>query len=242
VKRRLLLGCVVALVPALPLHAAEAAEPAGRRYAPGPFDSLSFGGAAVVQFHQGERDEVFVEGDDEVQRNLRLELRGSELVVRSEGNWRFWARSDRVRLRVTMRELKSLVVSGAADFVASGPLVVPRLRVDISGAAAVRFEQLRADELRFTVSGSGDGHFAGSVGALAVAISGRSDFFGEQLMSRSARVVISGMGKARVWVTGELSTAVSGIGTIEYWGRPNVSRRSSGVATVNDMGPKEPRN
>jgi hypothetical protein len=79
------------------------------------------------------------------------------------------------------------------------------------------------------------------VDTLAVAISGRSDFFGEQLMSRTARVGISGLGRARVWVTGELTTTVSGIGTIEYWGRPNVTRRASGVATVNDMGPKEPR-
>lgn len=217
---------------------ADAAEPAGRLHTPGSFDSLSFAGAAIVSLHQGERDEVFVEGDDEVQRSLRLELRGTELTVRSEGNWRFWARSQRVRLRVTMRELRSLTVSGAADLVAPGPVSTRSLRVGISGAGLVRFEQLRAEELRFTVSGSGDGHFKGSVDELQVAISGRSDFFGEHFAARNARVVISGLGKARVWVSGELATSVSGIGTIEYWGRPNVSRRSSGVATVNDMGPK----
>lgn len=231
----------LAALSAAPGPGLQAAEPAGRLHTPGPFDSLSFAGAALVQFRQGDRDEVFVEGDEDVQRNLRLELRGSELVVRSEGNWRFWARSERVRLRVTMRDLRSLVVSGAADVVASGPVALQRLRVDISGAGAVRFEQFKAEELRFTVSGSGDGHFAGRVETLAVAISGRSDFFGEQLMSRTARVGISGLGRARVWVTGELTTTVSGIGTIEYWGRPNVTRRASGVATVNDMGPKEAR-
>jgi Putative auto-transporter adhesin, head GIN domain len=141
-------------------------------------------------------------------------------------------------VRVQMRDLKELDVSGAVDFVAGGAVNVKSLRVDISGAGVARFDRLQADMLRFSVSGSGDGHFSGSANELNVSISGRSDFFGENLLTRTARVSISGLGKAHVWTVGELSTSVSGIGTIDYWGNPKVQKRSSGVSTFNDRGAK----
>jgi hypothetical protein len=236
VNRRLFAAAVL-LLAGLSAHAGEA-QPEGKTYAPGPFDSLAFDGSANVLFRQGERDEVFVEGDAEVQKAVAVELRGSTVVVRSEGGWRFWSSRQRAKLRVTMRELRSLQVSGAADVVAEGPVELKTLNVSISGSAVVRFERLRAQVLRFVVSGSGDGHFGGSVDELSVAISGRSDFFGEALHVRNARIAVSGVGKARVWATGELVAGISGIGTVDYWGRPNVTRRSSGIGNFNDMGPK----
>jgi hypothetical protein len=227
-------------LPLMLLGTAQAADalPEGKTYAPGAFDSLVFDGSATVQFRQGDRDEVFVEGDDEMQKSVTVELRGSTLLLRSEGGWRFWSSRQRAKVRVQMRDLKSLQVSGAADFVASEPVELKSLRISISGSAVARFDKFRAEELRFAVSGSGDGHFSGSVDELVVAVSGRSEFFGEQLHSRNARIAISGLGKVRTWTTGELSASVSGIGTVDYWGRPNVTRRSSGVSNFNDMGPK----
>lgn len=232
-KRHLLLSALL-----LALGAQANPEAVGKTYAPGPFDTLSFGGSAIVQFRQGDRDEVFIEGDDEVQKSITVELRGTELVMRSEGNWKFWSNKQRIKMRIVMRDLKELRVSGVADFIASEPVNVKSLRVSISGAGVARFERFKAEELRFSVSGSGDGYFTGSVDELSVSISGRGDFFGEQLAVRNAKIGISGLGKARVWATGDLNAAVSGIGTVDYWGKPSLQKRSSGVGRFNDMGVK----
>jgi hypothetical protein len=210
----------------------------GKTYAPGAFDKLIFSGAANVQFRQGDKDEIFVEGDDEMQNNISLDLRGTRLELRSEGSWKFWRGKGRPKVHVQMRDLKELQISGAADFVANDAVNLKALRVDISGAGVARFERLKADALRFSVSGSGDGYFTGSASELSVNISGRSDFFGENLLTRNARVSISGLGKAQVWNVGDLSASVSGIGTIDYWGNPKLDKRSSGVSTFNDRGAK----
>jgi hypothetical protein len=229
----LLAAWLVAAGPAV------AQAPEGRLYTPGPFDSVEISGAAAVRFTQGDSDQVFVEGDEATQRSVEVELRNGLLMIHPSGSWKFWS-NKRVQLAVTARELKRVTISGAADFVAAAPVQARRLSLDISGAGLARFDQLKAEELRFSVSGSGDAQVAGSVERLVVGISGRSDFRGENLMSQQARVTISGLGGVKVWAQQELAISISGIGTVDYWGSPSVRRSASGMATVNDRGPKAP--
>lgn len=203
-----------------------------------PFDTIDISGSAVVRYTQGPQDQALVDGDAEMQRSVRLVVQNGRLQVQPTGGWKFW-NSKRVQVNVSSRELKRVSVSGAADFLALQPVQAENLAVSISGAGLAHFDQLRADELNFTVSGAGNGNFAGSVDRLKVQISGRSDFRGEGLAAQAARVTVSGIGHVRVWVQQDLSVSVSGIGTVDYWGNPaHVKRQSSGLATLNDRGPK----
>lgn len=223
----------LAVLPALAF--AQSAD--NRTYTPGPFEGVEIAGAAAVQFQQGATDQVVVEGDEDAQRAVELEVRGGLLTIRPAGNWKFW-NSRRLQLLVTARELKRVTISGAADFVAPASVQAGKLAVSISGAGLARFDQLRADQLSFTVSGAGDGQFAGRARALAINVSGKSEFRGEQLHAESAQVRVSGIGNVKTWVTGDLNLSVSGIGTVDYWGSPQVQRHASGISRVNDHGPK----
>jgi len=216
----------------LPAHAAN-----GRTYAPGDFDSIEVSGSAVIRFVQGTSDEVFVEGDDELQNAVSVEVSGGRLSLRSSGSWKFW-NARRLNVTLTMRNLKRLSIAGAADLTASGPVQLERLSIDISGAGSARFDQLRAEQLQFQVSGKGDAQMAGAVKQLDVSISGKSQFHGENLMSERARVSVSGVGSVEVWAQQELAISVAGVGTVDYWGAPTVRRSVSGHAVVNERGAK----
>jgi len=226
--------CAAATLPA-------AAEPAaeGRSYSPGEFSAIDISGAAAVRFTQGAADQVYVEGDDDAQKTVQLEVRNGTLFIRPAGAWKFW-NASRVQLNVTSRELRRLMISGAADVVAVGPVQIQRLDVSISGAGLARFDKLRGERLSFHVSGAGDGQMAGVVNELAVSVSGRSEFRGEQLQCERASVQVSGIGDVRVWATQQLAVSVSGVGTVDYWGTPTLQRRASGIARINDRGPKPP--
>lgn len=230
---RLALCLLLAGVPLL----AAAQAPDGRTYALGPFDGIEISGSAAVRFAQGEQDVVFVEGGDDAQRAVEVEVRNGLLTIRPNGGWKFW-NSQRAQLQVTARDLRRVTISGAADLVAPAPVAVGRLAITISGAGLARFDKLRAEQLNFSVSGAGDGQMAGSVQQLGVNVSGKSEFRGEQLMSERAAVRVSGIGDVKVWATRELSISVSGIGTVDYWGAPTVMRHSSGIARINERGPK----
>ncbi len=217
--------------------AAQTAPPPSKTYSPGSFDRLQLGGSVVVRYRQGERDELVVEGDESVQRQVDVRLHGSRLEVRTPGGWLVWMR-PRVHLQVVSRELRELGISGAADFVAPDPVQLEELRVGISGSGLARFDQLKVGQLRFTVSGAGDGHFAGQAQELRIGISGKGEVLAEQLAAERVQIGISGLGKAKVWALKDLSISASGIGTVEYWGSPEVRRSNSGISTINALGPK----
>ncbi|QPF76047.1 DUF2807 domain-containing protein [Roseateles sp. DAIF2] len=227
-------GALLALTLALPALA-EAQQQAGRSYAPGPFTRLEISGAADVRLLQGERDEVFIAGGEEVQKSVELELRRGRLEIQPTGGWKFW-RSARLQIEVTVKQLEQLELSGASDLHAPGPFRAERLTIGISGAGLVRFDDLQAETLRFGISGAGDGQLRGQVRALALSVSGKGKLMAEQLRTDTAAVTISGVGNAALWVTQNLRVNVSGVGTVDYWGRPQVSRSSSGMATINARG------
>ena len=203
----------------------------------GGFDSIEISGAAIVRFAQGAAEQVRLEGDEDAQKSVDLEVRNGVLHIRPGGSWKFWS-GERARIDITARELRRVAISGAADFSAMQPVRCEKLDVSISGSGLARFDKLQADSLRFRVSGAGDGQIAGSVNELEITVSGRGEFRGENLSSQRAKVVVNGIGEVRVWATEWLGVNVSGVGTVDYWGTPLVERRSSGVAKINERGPK----
>lgn len=225
--------------PPQPPQAPQAPQGPGRVYTPGPFQRLEVSGAADVRLVQGERDEVFIAGDEAMQKSVELELRGGRLEIQPAGSWKFW-RSSRLQIEVTMRRLEQLELSGASDLHAPGPIRTERLSIGISGAGLARFDDLQADSLRFGISGAGDGQLRGQVRTLSLNVSGKGKLMAEQLKVDNASVSISGVGNAGLWVTNTLRVGVSGIGTVDYWGRPQVSRSSSGMATINARGEAPP--
>ena len=219
---------------------AHANPPEGKLYSLGAFDRVEVSGSAVIRYAQGPRNEVFVEGDEEAQRSVNLEVHNGQLLVRPTGSWKVW-NHQRTQLNIMSVDLTRLSMSGAADWLAGEPVAAKRLSVSISGAGLARFDQLKAESLSFSVSGAGDGQVAGTVDELNVSISGKSNFRGEHLQSQRARIGVSGIGDVKVWAIQDLAVTVSGVGTVDYWGPAHVSRRTSGIARINDRGAKPAR-
>jgi hypothetical protein len=211
--------------------------PGTARAQAGGFDSVEISGPAIVRFTQGAAEQVRVEGDEDARKAVELEVRDGVLHVRPNGSWKFWS-TQRTQLDITGRELRRVTISGAADFLATQPVQCEQLDVIISGSGLARFDKLRAESLRFKVSGAGDGQMAGSVNELQIMVSGRGEFRGENLLSERAKVDVTGVGEVRVWATQRLGVNVSGVGTVDYWGTPLVERHSSGVAKINERGAK----
>lgn len=211
--------------------------PGAARAQLGSFDSVEISGAAIVRFTQGASEQVRVDGDEDAQKAVDLEVRNGVLHIRPGGGWKFW-NAQRARIDITARELRRVTISGAADFSATQPVQCEKLEVSISGSGLARFDKLQAESLRFKVSGAGDGQMAGRVNELEIMVSGRGEFRGENLASQRAKVVVTGIGEVRVWATQWLGVNVSGVGTVDYWGAPLVERQSSGVAKINERGPK----
>jgi hypothetical protein len=234
-KRRPFLLAVALAAPLLLAPASQAQTNTVRAISPGSFDAIDISGSAVVRFEQGPRDEVLYEGDDTAQDAPELEVRNGTLLLHQGGAWKFW-NARKLHLLVKARALRRVSIAGAADFHAPTPVKTDTLAIDISGAGSARFDQLKADQLNFTVSGAGDGQMAGAVGMVNVQISGKSRFAGGRLASERAQVTINGVGSVEVWAASHLDVSISGVGSVDYWGSPVVRRTVAGRGEINERG------
>lgn len=225
--------------PAAPAAVAPPAPPAGegRLYVGRPFERLELSGTANVRLIQGERDQVFVVGDAEAQKQIELDYSGDKLQIRSVDGWKMW-RNQRPQIDVTLRRLHQVILSGAGDLHAPGAFRCVQLTVSISGAGTARFDDLNAERLNFGISGAGTGSISGQVNMLSLRISGKGRLQAENLQAHRAALSISGIGEAEVWATEQLAISVSGFGQVDYWGRPDVQRQASGISRINARGDK----
>jgi hypothetical protein len=229
---------MLALAAAVLAGAPAWAQPS-QSYTPGSFDRLVIAGVAHVELSQSDKDVVTVVGDADVQRAVGLHLsRSGELRVSTEGEWKFWNREPIV-LRVQMKEIHQLSISGAGDIVANRPIRTDDLRVSISGRGDVRLPDLTADSLRFDISGAGEATLGGAVEDLTLRVSGAGKVDAEKLRASNASVQISGAGNTELWVTDQFKVVVSGVGTVNYWGKPDVRQTVSSFGSLVARGEKK---
>jgi len=218
--------------------AQQAAAPRpGQVYSLGPFERLEVAGSANVKLVQGDKDEIFIVGGSDIQRSVEVSLAGDRVLIKPTGTWKFW-NNTRLQIDVEMRQMTQLVLSGASDLHAPGPVRADQLKISISGAGLARFDELVCDQLGFSISGAGEGQLRGKVRQLALSVSGKGKLQAEDLQTQTAGVSISGIGSAALWVIEDLKVGVSGIGSVDYWGKPALKRTSSGLSTVTGHGEK----
>jgi hypothetical protein len=218
---------------------AHAQAPEGRIYAPGPFDSVVLDGSGQVRLVQGDRDEVFVAGDPQSQEGVDIHLSGGRLIVDMPGSWKFWNNGGGAQVEVRVRHLSRLMLSGANDVIAAGPITGDQLTVSMAGSGVARFDQLQVGKLNFEISGAGEGQLAGKVDQLRLSVSGKGKIGAEQLRTDTASVSISGVGNAVLWTVRSLSVQISGAGHVDYWGQPTVRKSISGFGSVDARGDKQ---
>ena len=203
----------------------------GRLYTPGYFDRVEIDGSGQVRLVQGDRNEVFVSGDERMQQAVQVDRSGNRLRLSLPGGWKFWD-NGKAKVEIRMRNVSRITMSGAADLFVPGPLKTPQLGIDIAGAGLTHFDDLRADALNLTISGSGESQLAGRVETLRLSVSGRGKVTAGQLQVGNASVSISGVGNADLWVTDNLRVDISGAGHVTYAGQPRVRQSISGLGSV----------
>ena len=211
----------------------------GKVYAPGPFDSLVVDGAGQVRIVQGDRDEVFVPGNESAQDDVDIQLSGSRMRIDLPGGWKFWRGGNGALVEVRMRHLNKLTLSGSNDVIAPGPISGDQLTIGMAGSGLARFDQLQVGKLNFEISGAGEGQLIGKVDQLRLSVSGKGKIGAEQLRTGSADVSISGVANASLWAVSDLRVQISGAGHVDYWGQPKVSKSISGFGSVDARGDKK---
>ena len=208
----------------------------------GEFDRISMRGIGKLVISQGKKQEVTLEGDDIAISRITTNVTDGKLVIDIGRDWveklsagfDFLSSHD-IRITIVAKNLKDLEVAGAADIEVSG-IKTDELGLRLVGASNVKVDGLKADRLETEIPGAGKIRVEGEVKDQSVVLAGAGNFSGHQLKSKTAKVVLSGVGSAQLWVTDELDVTIAGVGSVEYYGSPRIKQSVTMLGKVTSLG------
>lgn len=178
--------------------------------ATGDFSKISSSGGFELEITAGQPSaSVVVNADSDVLPEVKTEVRGDVLRITMENDHFF--SSGRALVKITVPKLSSVSASGSTTITAS----------NLTGAS-------------FEMKGSGSTKavLRGSVGELAIKVSGSGRVDAGALTSKTADIHTSGSGEIEVNASDKLDVHISGAGKVTYSGHPVISEKVSGSGTI----------
>lgn len=198
------------------------------------FNKISISISADLILTQGKDYKLVIEAKEKSDlEKVVTEVDGNNLKIKSKpGSWKI----NKVKVYVTLPELKALAISGSSDVKAENTMTTNELSIAISGSGDVQFADLQTNDLNIAISGSGDVTMAGQAkSSVQISTSGSGDVDVEKLEAKNVNVAISGSGDARVFATETLNCKVSGSGDVYYKGGAQVNAKSTGSGSITSM-------
>lgn len=171
------------------------------------FTSVEAEGAYTIDWVQGPPS-CTITTDENLQSRVETRMSGSKLEL----TWHGQLRPTRgVKVKLSSSMLTAARLSGAVRLTAT-KLSGKGFYLDASGAT------------RVTVDGTG--------GELLATMSGASRLDADALQVKTAKLSISGAGKADVAASDSLKVSISGAGKVTYSGNPTIEKDISGAGSV----------
>ncbi len=206
------------------------------------FSRVHLKGVGKLIIKQSAEQKVEVEAEDYVLNRICTDVVDGRLVIDIGRDWveRISAGLDflganRIIINITVPQLDGLEISGAGD-IEVGEFKSKVFDLRMTGASNVVLTSLNAERLNADMPGAGKLELSGKVDEQIVSLTGAGNYAAHRLESRKARVNLTGVGSAQVWVTGELEVAITGVGSIEYYGNPSVRQSVTMLGSVRSMG------
>ena len=197
-----------------------------------PFKRISIGNASVkIEVSQAGQDSVQIEADDNLIDRLKAEVKDGTLRLSFESAGEFIRPSQPAQVRVSARDIDKLTLKGQGRVTATA-FKTDALELALAGKGELAAGPLDVRSLTVNLSGVGKCTVTGKADEQAVKLSGIGACANEGLVSRTGRVVLSGVGRAEVDVREKLDITISGIGNVTYHGEPEVTRAISGVGAA----------
>lgn len=201
-------------------------------------------GTLHIEF--GDREELIVEGEDNIIAHLETRLDDGELRIENEPGYNLRPRES-LDYYLTVKYLQGIGLSSSGDAVAPD-ISASRFWISVSSSGELETGRIETDRLDVRVSSSGDVSIAGlesrsldvsisSSGGLVIGggiveeqdirLSSSGSYRARDLESERADVRVSSSGNAYIMVTEVLNARMSSSGSVYYSGNPRVSQRSS---------------
>lgn len=195
------------------------------------FDRIELSGGGELIIDQTGKEALEVQAPESLIDKIDTRVEGNTLVLSRKSYWWFWpVWSGKVVYRLSVDNLSDIAVFGSGNVVAD-QLKADDLRVTIDGSGRQRIG-LNVDSIVARISGSGTFVLSGKTRDEEIDISGSGSYDAKNLKAGNANVSISGSGDAIVNSKKSLDISINGSGRVQYLGSPEIDQRISGSGSI----------
>lgn len=187
------------------------------------FDEIHSGGVFNVILTQGDKEQVKIEGDDNLMDIFDVRNEGSKLILKMKKETNFNSKKG-IKIYVTFRKLKHMELSMVGNVSAGKNLSFDNLTINHQGVGTVTLD-LTAQTLNVDSKGVGSMKLSGKAESAVVKNKGVGSFEAADLVVQKMNIENIGVGSAVVNAEKELTVKDSFIGKV----------RNKGAATAKKL-------
>jgi Putative auto-transporter adhesin, head GIN domain len=222
-----LIAALFALAALAPAHAAE------RSFLVGSFEDLIVEGDIQVTLETGMAPSAKATGDKDRLSALKVVRQGQVLRIRMQGLAANRVGGEPIRIALTGRNIKKLILQGNGRIAASG-LDATMVRLEIRGSGEIEVGKLKTERLVALLVGSGKLTMAsGTARDTEFVIDGSPVISAATIETQKLRLQQNGPAKSHFMVSDSAEIINSGTGTITIDGKGTCFVRQAGGATIN---------
>lgn len=184
------------------------------------YDQINVSSSFDVVLFNGEEGKIELQGESNLLTYVETQVKSGQLIIRPRSGVQLkpsWGK--RIQLRVPVKQIDALRLSGSGSIESTTTLHDPSMEVIISGSGDINVD-LQCTELTAVISGSGSITARGTATRSNINLSGSGDFKGFDLSTKITKAIISGSADVSVSVSDLLSAKIVGSGDIYYRGNP----------------------
>lgn len=163
------------------------------------FSAIELRGAAEILVTIGSPAAVQLDGRERTLERVETRVTGETLTIDIAKTRGWFSDYGRLKINITVPELKSLESNGAAE-------------IEIKGLAG--------GEQRLRLAGAHDVKAEGALDRLDIEVSGAGNVDYRDVVAKDAKVRVNGAGNVEVNATESLQAEVNGVGAVRYSGEP----------------------
>lgn len=187
------------------------------------FHSLRFSGNEKIYISQGPKQEVLVEGQENVIAKLDRSVRNKVWTNRMHG----CVRSHQPLVYfITLPDIRLLELTGSGEIIVENTVESQHLEFIVRGSGSIR-ANLEAD-ITCEITGSGKVLLAGNSDVAEIELTGSGTYEAFELETEQAEVSIRGSGDAYITATEKLDVHITGSGNVYYRGKPTINASGTG--------------
>lgn len=193
------------------------------------FNGIEAGSAFHIYLTKGDAQSVIIETDDNLQEQIKLNVKGGVLEMETKGNI---TNSEKMNAYIVMPYLNKLDLSGACKLETDDRFESDKMDIDLSGASGLKIN-IKVTNLKLDLSGASKATISGFAYNTELDGSGASHSYLDDLEVNKAEIDLSGASKANVMVIDYLNGECSGAANLYYSGKVSkVDINTSGAASV----------